>query len=171
MSAAKVAIHTCSERTNFKVQMTLYDGAPSGNGKLVATSTEDAPCGVLFVTLDRPGTWYLVVSSPLGAPPPLEGIYDLSVACDDIPSQTVDEHCGASYITCGDRIRATNYGFTDWHDDGSGDAVYLLTAWEHATIALSTCASGTSFDARVRVFDGPPLLVDGNQTSGNLVGE
>lgn len=67
-----------------------YDGAAAGG--------ED--CGTLIHDLTAPGTYYLIVEGQVNGDRNAggEGYFELSVGCDALPSNPIDESCGYNYV-------------------------------------------------------------------------
>ncbi len=81
--------------------------------------------------------------------------------CAGTPAQTNDTACDADAISCGDTVSGTTQGtaadvlgFCGTSDGSNGGVWYALTATENASVIASLCGSGTTFDSKLRVFEG-----------------
>ena len=154
--ATRIAITTCNEMTSFDTVLMVFDGAPSHeNSTLLAESDWSQVCGSVFFDAPAAGSYYVVVT---GKREHDAGLFQLNVACEDYPSAPQDESCGLQFLTCGDTKIGTNVGYPDFAGSPSGDALYMIVAFEATRVAISTCGSMTSFDTDLALFDGAPTV-------------
>ena len=152
--ATHIALSTCNDVTSFDTVLSIYDGAPNHpNVTQLATSDQSQACGAVFFDAPRAGSYYVVVS---GKEPDDAGLFQIGVACKDVPSSPKEETCGQQFLTCGDSTIGTNVGYANWAGGDSPDALYMITVFEATRIAISTCGSQTSFLTDLAIFDGSP---------------
>ena len=159
---ATLAISTCSDKTSFDTSLLLYDGFPT-EANLLAKSGDELvgdpgfghpkTCSVLFHQVNAATTVYLVVD---GRTEFDEGLFEVSIICEDLSGPEVTDACGHSMVTCGDQVAGTNIGYPSFIGTDAGDSIYVVTMFESARVTLSTCDSQTGFATQVWLYDGAP---------------
>ena len=155
----RLSLSTCSQATSFTTSLTLYDkdgGVPlplnaTGSAAVLAKSTDANGCSTLFADLHAAGAYWLLVEGQ-GAQD--AGVFELSAACYSFGVLPTD--CAYKYLHCGDSVVGSTAGRPNWIGSPAPDSVYLVSVFEGATIALTTCSSLTSFPTRLLLLDGPP---------------
>ncbi len=82
-------------------------------------------------------------------------------SCAGTPAQTNDTSCDAEIIECGDSVSGTTQGTTadvlgtcGTSDGTAGGVWYVIVPTSNANITASLCGGGTTYDSKIRVFEG-----------------